>query len=170
MLHACIVSVASASAGHLTVLSNVQDQAKDLQPAEQAKAAADDQFDITQGRHKGQFALRKLYHESDRVIVVLYTSPTCGPCRTLKPIFSKVVDEYENKVCLLAADSAAHQQLSRTACIRRYAVEMLLAGFLASPVASHCLALLHRFELCGGHMLNMYKGRYWKLAGTSCGD
>jgi thiol-disulfide isomerase/thioredoxin len=30
--------------------------------------------------------------------VVLYTSPTCGPCRTLKPIFSKVVDDYPGKV------------------------------------------------------------------------
>lgn len=92
---------ALSSAGHHAVLSNTQDQAKDLQPEEKEKAAAEDQFDITQGRHKGQFALRKLYHESDRVIIVLYTSPTCGPCRTLKPIFSKVVDEYENKVCLL---------------------------------------------------------------------
>ncbi len=49
-------------------------------------------------RHKGQLALRKLYHESDRLLVVLYTSPTCGPCRTLKPIFSKVVDDYPGKV------------------------------------------------------------------------
>ena len=30
--------------------------------------------------------------------MVLYTSPTCGPCRTLKPIFSKVVDDYPGKV------------------------------------------------------------------------
>ena len=37
-----------------------------------------------------QYALRKLYHESPRLICVLYTAPTCGPCRTLKPILSKV--------------------------------------------------------------------------------
>ena len=53
---------------------------------------------ILADRHKGQLALRKLYHESDRLLVVLYTSPTCGPCRTLKPIFSKVVDDYPGKV------------------------------------------------------------------------
>ena len=40
-----------------------------------------------------QYALRKLYHESPRLICVLYTSPTCGPCRTLKPILSKVCEE-----------------------------------------------------------------------------
>lgn len=78
----------------------LQDEAKDLQPEEKAEAAAEPAFDVNQGKHKGQFALRKLYHESDRVLIVLYTSPTCGPCRTLKPIFSKVVDEYDNKVSL----------------------------------------------------------------------
>lgn len=41
-----------------------------------------------------QYALRKLYHESPRVILVLYTSPTCGPCRTLKPILNKVFLHY----------------------------------------------------------------------------
>eukprot|EP00983_Pelagomonas_calceolata_P013549 433835-Pelagomonas_calceolata.AAC.3 len=38
-------------------------------------------FDPSQNKHRGQFALRKLYHETDRLIAVLYTSPTCGPCR-----------------------------------------------------------------------------------------
>jgi len=47
-------------------------------------------FDISRTKHKGQYALRKIYHESPRLICVLYTSPTCGPCRTLKPILSKV--------------------------------------------------------------------------------
>ena len=110
--------------GSLTTCAfNVQDQAKDLQPEEKEKAAAEDQFDITEGRHKGQFALRKLYHESDRVIIVLYTSPTCGPCRTLKPIFSKVVDEYENKVGpLITSDTVlcgadAHPICWMVACI-----------------------------------------------------
>ena len=43
-----------------------------------------------QVRHKGQFALRRLYHESDKLIVVLYTQNSCGPCRTLKPVLGKV--------------------------------------------------------------------------------
>nr|KYP73653.1 Thioredoxin reductase [Cajanus cajan] len=50
-------------------------------------------FDISLTKHKGQYALRKLYHESPRLICVLYTSPTCGPCRTLKPILSKVCEK-----------------------------------------------------------------------------
>lgn len=41
----------------------------------------------------GGYALRKLYHETSQPILVLYTSPTCGPCRSLKPILQKLVDE-----------------------------------------------------------------------------
>ncbi len=59
-------------------------------------------FDPAADRHKGELALRKLYHDSDRLLVVLYTSPTCGPCRTLKPIFSKVADEFSGKVRCIA--------------------------------------------------------------------
>ncbi|GMY18797.1 NADPH-dependent thioredoxin reductase 3 [Fagus crenata] len=55
-------------------------------------------FDITLTKHKGQYALRKLYHESPRFICVLYTAPTCGPCRTLKPILSKVIEEFDQDV------------------------------------------------------------------------
>ena len=61
-------------------------------------AAAPEDVDLAADRHRGQFALRKLYHESERLVVVLYTSPSCGPCRTLKPIFSKVADEFTGKV------------------------------------------------------------------------
>ena len=109
-----------------------------MQPEEKDKAAAEDQFDINQDRHKGQFALRKLYHESNRVIIVLYTSPTCGPCRTLKPIFSKVVDEYEKKVCFLQAHTVA-QKLSWVAV--QYASAAGTSGRLAVYLVHDLLRL-----------------------------
>ena len=34
---------------------------------------------------KGSFALRKLYHDSAKPLLVIYTSPSCGPCHVLKP-------------------------------------------------------------------------------------
>ncbi|KAJ7549250.1 hypothetical protein O6H91_07G046200 [Diphasiastrum complanatum] len=61
-------------------------------------------FDVTATTHKGQYALRKLYHESPRLIAVLYTSPTCGPCRTLKPILNKVIDEFEKEIHFVEID------------------------------------------------------------------
>jgi len=69
--------------------------------AVETKEEGPGEVDLSATRHKGQYALRKLYHESDRLLIVFYGSPQCGPCRTLKPIFSKVVDEYSDKVSLV---------------------------------------------------------------------
>eukprot|EP00667_Euglena_gracilis_P004862 EG_transcript_4888 len=72
-------------------------------------------FDIAQTQHVGEFALRKLYHESDRLLGVLYTSPSCGPCRVLKPIFSKVVDEYSSKMHFVLIDIEESPEIAEAA-------------------------------------------------------
>lgn len=74
-------------------------------------------FDITLTKHKGQYALRKLYHESSRIICVLYTSPTCGPCRTLKPILSKVIDEFDQHVHFVEIDITEDPEIAEAAGI-----------------------------------------------------
>uniref|UniRef100_A0A2P2KZ98 Thioredoxin reductase n=3 Tax=Rhizophora mucronata TaxID=61149 RepID=A0A2P2KZ98_RHIMU len=74
-------------------------------------------FDITLTKHKGQYALRKLYHESPRLICVLYTSPTCGPCRTLKPIISKVIDEFDQNVHFVEIDIEEDPEIAEAAGI-----------------------------------------------------
>jgi thioredoxin reductase (NADPH) len=70
-------------------------------------------FNVHADKHKGQIALRKLYHESDRLMVVLYTSPSCGPCRTLKPILNKVVDEYTGKIHFIEIDIEADPEIAQ---------------------------------------------------------
>lgn len=84
---------------HLMRLLQKQTVAEEQQHQQNGKAPLPEDFDHAADRHRGQLALRKLYHESDRLLLVLYTSPSCGPCRTLKPIFNKVVDDYPGKVC-----------------------------------------------------------------------
>ncbi|KAK8593427.1 hypothetical protein V6N12_045508 [Hibiscus sabdariffa] len=74
-------------------------------------------FDITLTKHKGQYALRKLYHESPRLLCVLYTSPTCGPCRTLKPILSKVIDEFDQNVHFIEIDIEEDPEIAEAAGI-----------------------------------------------------
>ncbi|KAL5546326.1 hypothetical protein UlMin_006013 [Ulmus minor] len=74
-------------------------------------------FDITLTKHRGQYALRKLYHESPRLICVLYTSPTCGPCRTLKPILSKVIDEFDQNVHFVEIDIEEDPEIAEAAGI-----------------------------------------------------
>jgi thioredoxin reductase (NADPH) len=41
----------------------------------------------------GAYALRRLYHESDRPLLVVYTSPSCGPCHVFKPQLKRVLKE-----------------------------------------------------------------------------
>nr|GLL47433.1 thioredoxin reductase NTRC [Ipomoea trifida] len=91
-------------------------------PTEEAKKELTDRdvqegFDITLTKHKGQYALRKLYHESPRIVCVLYTAPTCGPCRTLKPILSKVIDEFEESVHLVEIDITEDPEIAEAAGI-----------------------------------------------------
>jgi len=42
---------------------------------------------------KGSYALRKLYHDSPRPVLVVYTSPSCGPCHVLKPQLKRILNE-----------------------------------------------------------------------------
>lgn len=78
-------------------------------------ATTADTFDISQTRHIGGWALRKLFHDSDRLIVVKYSSPTCGPCHTLKPILGKVVDEFDQKVHYVEIDIEQDPDIAQNA-------------------------------------------------------
>ncbi|CAN6577007.1 unnamed protein product [Malus baccata var. baccata] len=62
-----------------------------------------------------QYALRKLYHESPRLICVLYTAPTCGPCRTLKPILGPVIDEFDHNVHFVEIDIEEDPEVAEAA-------------------------------------------------------
>ncbi len=75
--------------------------------------ATENTFDINATRHYGGYALRKLFHESDRILMVKYVSPTCGPCKTLKPILDKVVAEYEGKVHFVEIDIVEEPEIAK---------------------------------------------------------
>ena len=73
------------------------------------------EFDPDTTRHIGGYALRKLYHESDRLIVVKYAAPTCGPCHTLKPILSKVIDGFEGRIHYVEIDITEDADIAESA-------------------------------------------------------
>lgn len=90
----------------------------DIEEQPQAKKTEDQQsqeFDPKAVRHSGGYALRKLFHESDRLLMVKYVSPTCGPCHTLKPILDRVVDEFDHKMHLVEVDIQADPDVAETA-------------------------------------------------------
>lgn len=72
--------------------------------AKKKMAASEEDFDINVTRHEGGYALRKLFHDSDRLLMVKYVAPGCGPCHTLKPILNKVVDEFDSKIHFVEID------------------------------------------------------------------
>lgn len=81
------------------------------------EADTEETFDEDATYHAGQFALRKLYHASNRALVVKYVSPGCGPCRQLKPILNAVIEEYDSsgKVHYVEIDISKDQEVAEAA-------------------------------------------------------
>ena len=64
---------------------------------------------------KGSYALRKLYHDSRRPLLVVYTSPSCGPCHVLKPQLRRVLDELHGEAQGVEIDIEADQEIAQQA-------------------------------------------------------
>eukprot|EP00899_Mesostigma_viride_P023951 jgi/Mesvir1/4740/Mv05532-RA.1 len=94
------------------------EEGEEEESIEEMRARLEAEFDPARTKHQGQYALRKLYHETDRLLGVLYTAPTCGPCRTLKPILSKVVDEYADKVHWVEIDIEQDPEIAEAAGVQ----------------------------------------------------
>ena len=95
-----------------------QGEDSDVYTAEAAAEVKTDDastYDLSKTRHIGGFALRKLYHESDRPILVKYASPQCGPCHTLKPILDKVVTEFDGKIHYVEIDIEQDPEIAESA-------------------------------------------------------
>jgi thioredoxin reductase (NADPH) len=61
---------------------------------------------------KGGYALRKLYHDSDKPLLVVYTSPSCGPCHVLKPQLKRVLEELAGAAQGVEIDIEADQEIA----------------------------------------------------------
>lgn len=72
-------------------------------------------FDAGETFFEGEYALRRLYHESPSPLVVLYASPTCAPCRMLKPILRSTVQGIGGRVKMVVVDIEATPHLARAA-------------------------------------------------------
>jgi len=78
-----------------------------------ATAVSDEQnFDPQALWQKGSFALRKLYHDSDKPLLVVYTSPSCGPCHVLKPQLKRVLQELEGRAQGVEIDIETDQDIA----------------------------------------------------------
>ncbi len=66
---------------------------------------------------KGSFALRKLYHESRKPLLVVYTSSACGPCHVLKPQLKRVLEELKGQAQGVEIDIEVDQEIAKQADI-----------------------------------------------------
>ncbi|RMF27780.1 MAG: thioredoxin-disulfide reductase [Cyanobacteria bacterium J083] len=89
----------------------MQRETKTQQPVKQAKDSQT--VDLNQTIHYGGYALRKLFHTGDRLLIVKYVAPNCGPCRTLKPILDKVIAEYAEQVYFVEIDIQAEPEIAK---------------------------------------------------------
>lgn len=101
---------------HNLIVEHDQPQAETAEakkePETKSSATTTD-FDISQTRQVGGYAIRKLFHESDRLIMVKYVSPSCGPCKRLSPILDKVVAEYEGQIHFVEIDIVADPEVAQ---------------------------------------------------------
>ena len=74
-------------------------------------------FDFHSQWQKGSYALRKLYHESSKPILVIFSSPSCGPCHVLKPQLKRVINELNGEVQGIEIDIDKDQDIAKQAGI-----------------------------------------------------
>ena len=74
-------------------------------------------FDMNSEWQKGSYALRKLYHESKKPILVIFSSPSCGPCHVLKPQLKRVIKEFDGAVQGIEIDIDKDQEIAKQAGI-----------------------------------------------------
>jgi len=84
--------------------------AQETQPAAAVSDAAN--YDPDALWQKGSYALRKLYHECDKPLLVVYTSPSCGPCHALKPQLWRVLEELAGAAQGVEIDIEADQEIA----------------------------------------------------------
>lgn len=91
----------------------------DPEPAQETQPGAaesdESNFDPNALWQKGSYALRKLYHDSTKPLLVVYTSPTCGPCHVLKPQLKRVLEELGGGAQGVEIDIEADQEIAQQA-------------------------------------------------------
>ena len=79
------------------------------------EVTTEDSYDPNGLWQKGSFALRKLYHDSAKPLMVVYTSPSCGPCHVLKPQLQRVINELDGNAQAVVIDIEADQEIAEQA-------------------------------------------------------
>ena len=80
-----------------------------------SESVNEDTYDPQALWQKGSYALRKLYHDSAKPLLVVYTSPSCGPCHVLKPQLKRVLGEMNGEAQGVGIDIEIDQAIAEQA-------------------------------------------------------
>ena len=80
-----------------TLVSRDEVDPQKAAPAEASVETTESTYDADALWQKGSYALRKLYHDSSKPLLVIYSSPSCGPCHVLKPQLKRVLSELNGR-------------------------------------------------------------------------
>ncbi|MEB3183298.1 MAG: thioredoxin domain-containing protein, partial [Cyanobacteriota bacterium] len=69
-----------------------------------------------------------LYHECPRPLLVVYTSPSCGPCHVLKPQLKRVLQELGGRAQGVEIDIEAEPEIARQAGVSGTPTVQLFLG------------------------------------------
>jgi thioredoxin reductase (NADPH) len=103
---------------HNALAVPVERQPVDPEPVQEpVRTAVSDaaNFDAEALWQKGSYALRRLYHECPRPLLVVYTSPSCGPCHVLKPQLKRVLQELGGQAQGVEIDIEADPEIAQQA-------------------------------------------------------
>ncbi len=101
----------------ITIKRDKPDPEKSGNLTEEEEETNEETFDFNSQWQKGSYALRKLYHESSKPILVIFSSPSCGPCHVLKPQLKRVINELEGEVQGIEIDIDKDQDIAKQAGI-----------------------------------------------------
>jgi thioredoxin reductase (NADPH) len=79
------------------------------------EATTEATYDANAEWQKGSYALRKLYHDSNKPLLVIYSSPSCGPCHVLKPQLKRVLSELNGQAQGVEIDIDIDQDIAEQA-------------------------------------------------------
>tara|TARA_Y100001968_G_scaffold150387_1_gene137591 strand:+ start:17090 stop:18478 length:1389 start_codon:yes stop_codon:yes gene_type:complete len=90
---------------------------KETKNSASTKISNEQNFKFNAPWQKGSYALRKLYHESNIPLLVIYTSKNCGPCHVLKPQIKRIIEELKGKAQVVEIDIERENEIAKKANI-----------------------------------------------------
>ena len=98
-----------------TLVSRDAVEPQKAKPPETTDVTTEGTYDSSAQWQKGSYALRKLYHDSKKPLLVIYSSPSCGPCHVLKPQLKRVLSELDGQAQGIEIDIEADQEIAEQA-------------------------------------------------------